>query len=77
MQPLCAPLFVFDVQHFEKSENLRPNTDLCIIKTKTLFANLGRKGKTKNNYSNSLSGTAVHFLKKSFYIKPFILKTRL
>lgn len=38
MQPLRAPLFVFDVQHFEKSENLRPNTDLCIIKTKKLFA---------------------------------------
>ena len=37
LQPLCAPLFVFDVQHFEKSENLRPNTYLCIIKTKLLF----------------------------------------
>lgn len=37
MQPLCAPLFVFDVQHFEKSENLRPNTYLCLIKTKLLF----------------------------------------
>lgn len=31
------------MQHFEKSENLRPNTDLCLIKTKTWFANLGRK----------------------------------
>ena len=38
MQLFCAPLYTFDVQHFEKSENLRPNTDLCIIKTKKLFA---------------------------------------
>ena len=32
MQPFRAPLYIFVVQHFEKTENFQPNTDLCHIK---------------------------------------------
>ena len=32
MQPFRAPLYIFVVQHFEKTEKFQPNIDLCHIK---------------------------------------------